>query len=373
MRYLILFVVILLACANGANDNFKGVATLLGGGVTSYRNALLWGTLTTFCGAMTAALIAHGLLATFSGSGLVPATVAASPRFGFSVVTGAALTVLLAARLGLPISTTHSLVGGLIGAGYLASASGVSIISLWHGVFVPLLFSPIVALLLALGAYSLFSFGRKRLGIGRETCVCVGNKTVGVVPSGIASVQALAALELPAASVGKMPACRERYIGRVVGLEAGSTVDALHYLSAGAVSFARGLNDTPKIAAMLLLVPGLGSYTGIAIVAVGMAIGGLIGARRVADTMAHRITEMNAGQAFSANLVTAFLVVVASRFGAPVSTTQVSVGALFGIGMVTRRARLNTIANVVLSWVITLPVAAALSSGVYLAIRATAL
>lgn len=249
MRYLILSVVILLACANGANDNFKGVATLLGGGVTSYRNALLWGTLTTFTGAMTAALIAHGLLATFSGSGLVPPAVAASPRFGLSVVTGAALTVLLAARLGLPISTTHSLVGGLIGAGYLASASGVSIIGLWQGVFVPPLFSLIVALLLALAVYSSFRFVSKRLGIKRETCVCVGNKTVGVVPSGVASVRALATLELPAALVGKIPACRERYIGRVVGLEAGSTVDALHYMSAGAVSFARGLNDTPKIAA----------------------------------------------------------------------------------------------------------------------------
>ena len=119
--------------------------------------------------------------------------------------------------------------------------------------------------------------------------------------------------------------------------------------SAGAVSFARGLNDTPKIAALLLvgnlLAPGL------AIVAVGavMATGGLISARRVARTMSHEVTEMNPGQGFTANAITTLLVIGASTLGLPVSTTHVSCGALFGIGTVTRQAHWTTIRHILLA------------------------
>ena len=63
-----------LAYANGANDNFKGVATLYGSGTTSYKRALLWATATTFLGSATALLLAQALLTTFTGKGLVPPT-----------------------------------------------------------------------------------------------------------------------------------------------------------------------------------------------------------------------------------------------------------------------------------------------------------
>ncbi|HET8701049.1 MAG TPA: anion permease [Nitrococcus sp.] len=363
MTYSLVVIVVFLAYANGANDNFKGVATLLGSGVTDYRKALIWGTATTFLGALTALFIAKGLLATFSGQGLVPPPIAASPVFILSVGLGAALTVILAVFLGFPISTTHSLVGGLVGVGYLASASGVNLGGLWGSVFKPLLFSPFIALLLALVLYPLFHFVRKRLGVERDTCVCVGDEVVARFAESPAS--ALAAATVPSVTVGTASVCRQHYTGRVVGIETGRALDVLHYLSAGAVSFARGVNDTPKIAAILLIVPGIGANVGIIITAVAMAAGGLLSARRVAETMAHKITAMNAGQGFTANLVTSLLVIVASRFGLPVSTTQVSVGALFGIGTVTRQAQWKTISGVVLSWIITLPVAAALSAAVY--------
>ncbi len=79
---------------------------------------------------------------------------------------------------------------------------------------------------------------------------------------------------------------------------------------------------------------------------------------------------MNVGQGLTANLVTAFLVLVASRFGLPVSTTHVSCGALFGIGTVTRQARWKTIRTIIAAWVTTLPIAALLSGLSYFAIRA---
>ncbi len=93
-----------------------------------------------------------------------------------------------------------------------------------------------------------------------------------------------------------------------------------------------------------------------------MAIGGLLGARRVAVTMSDRIVEMNHGQGFTANLVTAFLVTVASRLGIPVSTTHVSCGSLFGLGAVTGTARWEMILGITLAWVVTLSVAALLAA-----------
>ena len=78
---------------------------------------------------------------------------------------------------------------------------------------------------------------------------------------------------------------------------------------------------------------------------------------------------MNPGQGFTANLVTAVLVAGASRFGLPVSTTHVSVGSLFGIGVVNRTARARTIATILLAWVTTLPIGAAFAAGLYLALR----
>jgi PiT family inorganic phosphate transporter len=133
-------------------------------------------------------------------------------------------------------------------------------------------------------------------------------------------------------------------------------------LSAGAVSFARGLNDTPKIVALLVAAQAMDLRGGMVLVGLVMGLGAVLQARRVAETMSHGITRMNHGQGFSANLVTAALVIAASRFGLPVSTTHVSCGSLFGIGTVTRQARWKTIVTVVLAWVITLPAAAILAA-----------
>ncbi len=154
-----------------------------------------------------------------------------------------------------------------------------------------------------------------------------------------------------------------------MGLQAVQVLDGLHYLSGGAVGFARGLNDTPKIVALMVAARALPTEWGLALVAVVMAAGGVLNARRVAETMSKKITSMNPGQGFTANLVTSVLVVAATLFSLPVSTTHVSVGSLFGIGVVNRTARGKTILNILLAWVTTLPIAAALSALLYLMLR----
>jgi PiT family inorganic phosphate transporter len=129
------------------------------------------------------------------------------------------------------------------------------------------------------------------------------------------------------------------------------------------------LNDTPKIVALLLLWKALDPERfrgwGFFAVASAMAIGGLLNARRVAETMGKRITPMNHGQGFTANLTTAILVVLASVFGLPVSTTHVSVGSLFGIGLTTGQANYRTISAIVFSWLITLPCATIAAAATY--------
>jgi PiT family inorganic phosphate transporter len=129
------------------------------------------------------------------------------------------------------------------------------------------------------------------------------------------------------------------------------------------------VNDTPKIAAMLLATTAFAPGHETLVVGALIALGGWFGARRVAETMSLKITGMSRGQAFGGNLATAFLVILASRLGLPVSTTHVSCGALFGIGAVTGQAHWNVIGRILLAWVTTLPLAAVLGFFCALALR----
>ena len=352
--------VLALAYANGANDNFKGVATLFGSGAANYRGALVWATVATLLGSLTAALLAGQLLTNFSGRGLVDGGLVSNPQYVGAVAFGGGVAVLVGPRLGMPGSTTHSLIGALVGAGW-AAGSAVNASKLALDFFAPLLGSPCLAIAATALCYPLVHRVRQRLGVTEHTCLCVGRQTVEVVLAS-SPAAALERAEQLRVSLGDTVVCRSRYQGRILGVDAPIALDCLHYLSAGMVSFARGLNDTPKIAALLLVAPVLGGVGGALAVALPMALGGLLSARRVAEVMSRRITPMNHGQGFVANLVTSAIVIGASRFGMPVSTTHVSCGALFGIGAVTRQGRLRMIATILSAWVTTLPVAALLGA-----------
>jgi PiT family inorganic phosphate transporter len=370
MLFTLLFLAVcFLAWSNGANDNFKGVASLFGSGTCSYRTAINWATATTLAGSVAAIFFASALLKKFSGKGLVPDSLAGSPHFLLAIALGAGITVILATRLGFPISTTHGLTGALIGAGFQAVGSQVNFGMLGKVFVLPLLLSPILAIGVGGVVYVIFRFLRLRLRISKEVCICGGTEQQVLAlpqPSNVFAAQAMPSLSV---AVDKIGACNQRYAGECLGISAARAVDAAHFLSAGAVSFARGLNDTPKIAALLLVASALDIRWGLVAVAIAMAIGGMLNGRRVAETMAHKITGMNTGQGFAANLATALLVTTASAHGLPVSTTHVSVGALLGIGVTTRQARWKSVGAIVLSWVITLPCAALLAAACYSLIR----
>lgn len=357
---LALIAVVLLAFANGANDNFKGVATLFGSGTTDYRRALTWATLTTFGGSVAAVYFGADLLTRFSGKGLVADAALSDPRFAVAVVISAGLTVLAATRFGFPISTTHALVGAMTGTATAANA-GVKWDVLGSAFLLPLLLSPLIALTLTVVAYLGLRRMRRAAGIRSDSCLCFGevaaeSAEVTLRPHA-ACITASSSPPRVTATLGRGEQCRRQFTNYMLGIEMKPALDVLHFVSAGVVSFARGLNDTPKIAALMLVSPTIGAPGALLLCGGVIALGGICSARRVAETMSHRITTMNAGQGLSANLITGLLVLFASRWGLPVSTTHVSCGSLFGIGIMNGESRRGLLLQVLLAWIATLPLA----------------
>lgn len=308
MEYLFFAVVAGLAFANGANDNFKGVATLWGGGDLSYRQAWFVANAATLAGALVAVYLGSEVAKTFSGKGVISSDILASCTFAMAFAAGAAGTVFLATILRYPISTTHSILGSLAGAGVALAARDVNLQPLIQKGAIPLLMSPLIA---AIATYVLWTVGSRIL---------------------------------------KPSACTDR-------LE--SISRPLHIVSGSAVCFSRAVNDTPKIASIALIGGASGMAPGAVYAAIGvvMTLGGVLFVRRIAVVMSQKITKMNGHEGLTGNLVTAFLVIIASKMGLAVSTTHVSVGALFGIGAENGQADKRKVIEIVLSWVLTLPIA----------------
>lgn len=349
-----------LAYANGANDNFKGVATLYGSGTTNYKKSLLYATTTTALGSLMALYLASELIIVFKGKGLVPDDIVNMQNFPLAVCTGAALTVMSATFFNLPVSTTHALIGALAGAGWVSSEAGIHWDVLSKTYFLPLVAGPILSLILALIIYPLFKGIRKKLNIDQETCFCIGEKVVATAQGhGLTKKQFEnnyhSSLVLPEATVSSQAYCRSSYSGKFAGISARNVLDGLHYLSSGLVCFSRGLNDTPKIVALLIIGSRFDLNISIIVVSIAMTIGGLVHSKRIAVTMGKKVTQMNPGQAFTANLVTGLMVLLASRLGVPVSTTHVSCGSIFGIGISNKNIDLKVLSHIILAWITTLP------------------
>lgn len=358
MSLVLLFFVGLLAFANGANDNCKGVATLVGYGAAKPRPALAWATITTALGSVFSFFVAGGLIQSFS-TGLFARDTPLDTAFFTAVLLGACGWVLFATRAGLPVSTTHAITGALTGAGLVAFGPATFQWDFLGSKFaVPLAVSPV----LSLAVVYLVSWPLGWL-VGRAAgrCACLGEAVTPVPdPSGAA-----AAASTLSVRVDEEAACAEEpQLATVSGSKA---ANAIHWLSSGAVGFARGWNDAPKIAALSVVVlkgPG-GTLTGFILVTLAMAAGGLLAGRRVLETLSHKVTTMPLPESLTASLSTAALVGLASWNGLPVSTTHVSTGAIIGAGLKhdARGVHWSKVGEIVLSWLVTLPVAALLGAG----------
>jgi PiT family inorganic phosphate transporter len=313
-----------LTYTNGSNDVSKGIATLVGSGVTSYRRAILWGTLWTGIGGIAAVFLSRAMIQTFGSSLLAPGI---HPSFAaaFATIAGATLWVAIATIKRLPVSTTHAIVGAVAGVASLAyGTGGVNWSSLVGKIALPLLLSPVAALALTAVLLRIFRNSAPDMENG---CVCAEITHPVAALSGVA---AMASANVVAPQL-HIKTCKSGE-----GRSPRITLNRLHWLSSGATSFAPGLNDTPKMAAILMSAALLSGSVSLlpanyfATIVFGIVIGSWVSGRRVTEMLASGVISMNHREGFIANLVTATLVGFGAILGWPMSTTQVASSAIMG-------------------------------------------
>ncbi len=362
MEWLLIIAVLALAASNGANDNFKGVASLYSTATAGYRTCLIWGSATTLLGALSSAWLAHALLVAFTGKGLVPAAVVNDPRFGIAVAGGAMFTVALAAIRGWPISTTHALVGAMVGAGVIAVGTEVHFASLGSTILLPLLASPIIAFI---PAWLLSKWLQRGAESTAQRCICVATEQ-DILPSTEAAGMLLQTPNVLV--VDEAERCQQQGLQPLLRW-VWSRADMAHFAAAGLVSFSRGMNDTPKIAALLLPISAMNSQLAVSLTGLAMLVGGVLGAHRIANTLGVRLARLNPRPGLIASLITAALVGTASFNGLPVSTTHVVGGALAGSSSSDGTIDRSVALGIGFAWLVTLPAGVMAGAGIYVLLQ----
>jgi PiT family inorganic phosphate transporter len=386
-----------MAWAIGANDVANAMGTSVGSGALTIRRAVVVAAVCEFSGAL---FVGGHVTDTVRKGMLDMQLVQASPDlllYGMLGALASAGTLLaVATAYGLPISTTHSIVGSIIGFGSVAL--GVDAVN-WGKVaqiVASWLTSPLLGGVISFMVFNLVRY----LILDRDDPMAAAKRTgpyffffvtftIGLVTlfKGLKNLtldfdlpQALAlslAIGVVGALVGRIFLSRVKTTGaegeaRYVGVERVFVV--LQIMTACAVAFAHGSNDVAnsigplaavtavvreadltKKAPVELWMLGLG---GIGIV-FGLATWGY----RVMETVGKKITELTPSRGFSAELAAALTIVLASRFGIPVSTTHILVGSVLGVGLARGIGALDlrVVGRILISWIATLPIAATLS------------
>jgi PiT family inorganic phosphate transporter len=311
----------LLSFMTGANSVSEGVATLVASGESGYRSVLAWGSFWTLLGSLAGAWLAASLVHTVAADFIQPGA-HFTEAFALAVMIGMIVWMLVATRIAMPVAATHALAGGLVIVGLVAfGPAEVRWVKVLLKVVLPIALSPLIAVTLAFVATMILSFALPRL-----------------------SKRALS---------------------------------ALHWMSSAAASFARGLSETPKIVGLgvlLLVVTAHGRSTPFwlfALVGGVMALGSFLAGKRVTRTLAEKVTDMDRGQAFSANVIMAGLVGEASYAGLPVSIAEVGTGAVTGAGLRAgwRGVNWDVIRTMGLAWVVTVPASGLIAVAAYLVLR----
>lgn len=350
-----------LSFANGANDVSKAVATLAGARVTSVKKSVLWGTAWTAVGAIAGLFLGSELIKNMMGSLYNVPAVSNDLALPLAVALAAIAWVSLATWRGWPVSTTHAIVGGLIGSGIVALGfENISWSVAAHKILLPLLFSPFIAIGLGwfLGPH-LQKIAKRAHGFK----ICLpGFAKPALAP---ASNMRRAAASIEDCTICDCDSVEARATPGIV-----VSVDSLHWLTSGLLSLSRGLNDAPKLIAVALPFIMANDTTTQAwlflVSALAMSLGGLVAGRKITEILGFKVTKMDHEQGFSANLIAAFLVIGASRLGLPVSTTHVSASAIMGTGLGARAGlNKNVVTSIIFAWLVTVPSAAVFSAAIY--------
>ena len=307
---------------NGFHDTANVVATSISTRAVPPRIAIGLASLLNFAGAFISLAVAATV-----ASGIVdPGAVTSQPSIVFSGLIGAITWNVVTWYYGLPSSSSHALIGGVVGATFAAKGSGAVLSDGLVGkVIVPAIVAPILAFVVA----------------GLAILVCyriVGRLRPGPVNAGFR-------------------------LGQV--------------LSGGMLALAHGTNDAQKTMGVIVLA--LVSHGDVSAnhihvptwvvvsAASAIALGTYAGGWRIIKTMGSRIIKMDPAQGFAAQGSGAAVILAASHVGFPLSTTHTISGGVMGAGAAKRvsAVRWGVAGNIVAAWILTLPMAALIGAGVY--------
>jgi PiT family inorganic phosphate transporter len=304
---------------NGFHDTANAVATSISTRAMGPRSAVTMAAALNFVGAFLSLAVAATI-----ASGIVDAEVI-TPQIVFAGLVGAIAWNLATWYFGLPSSSSHALIGGVVGATFAAvGADGVFFDGLLEKVVIPALVAPVLALVVA--------------GIGILIIYrIVGRQRPGTVSRGFR-------------------------LGQII--------------SGGLLSLSHGTNDAQKTMGIifLALVANGDLQAGddiptwvIVSAATAIALGTYVGGWRIIRTMGSRIIKMDPAQGFAAQGAGSAVILSASHVGFPLSTTHVISGAIMGAGAAKRLSavRWGVAGNIVVAWVLTLPAAATVGAITY--------
>jgi len=312
-------VALLFDFLNGLHDAANSIATIVSTRVLRPQYAVIWAAFFNFI-----AFLVFGLhVANTIGTGIIDASVVDASVI-FAALVGAIVWNLITWALGIPSSSSHALIGGLVGAG--VAKAGISA-AVWSGLSKALLaivLSPLVGFLLALVLVAIVSW----------------------------------------LSVRSTPFAVDR------------AFRILQFVSASLYSLGHGGNDAQKtmgIIAVLLYSQGqLGGEFHVPFWVVltcqaAMGLGTLFGGWRIVRTMGMRITRLTPVQGFCAETGGAITLFAATWLGVPVSTTHTITGAIIGVGAARRvsAVRWNVTTGILFAWVVTMPAAALVGAAFY--------
>ena len=314
---LIVLTALIFDFTNGAHDCANAIATVVSTKVATPRMAVAMAAVLNLLGALLGTEVAKTL-----GGGLVfPEMVEGSQILVFAALVGAIVWNLLTWYLGIPSSSSHALIGGLLGAAWA------------HAGFAAINFSGVV---------------------GKVILPFIGSPLAGFCAGFVAML----------------------FVAWICASHRRSRVNAwfrkLQLVSAGFMALSHGLNDAQKtmgvITLALLLFGEIDSVEiplWVKLVCAGaMCMGTAVGGWKIVKTMGHRIFKLEPVHGFAAETATGCVITCASLMGAPVSTTHTVSAAIFGVGSSKRLSavRWGVAGQLVTAWVLTLPCAGAVGA-----------
>ncbi|WP_394131499.1 inorganic phosphate transporter [Shewanella maritima] len=398
----------LMAWGIGANDVANAMGTSVGSNAITIKQAIIIAMIFEFAGAY----LAGGEVTSTIRKGIIDASyfVDVPEYLVFGMIgslLAAGIWLVVASALGWPVSTTHSIIGAIVGfAAVGVSADSVAwgkvggIIGSWvvtpaiSGFIAYLLFQSVQKLIfntddplknakryvpfyMAFAGFVMslvtITKGLKHIGLHFSTLEAYGLAALVAVIIGLFGKVAIARLKM------NETADIQTQYGNVEKVFA-----ILMVVTACCMAFAHGSNDVANaigpLAAVVSVVESGGEIGSKAVLAwwvlplgaTGIVMGLAIFGKRVMQTIGKNITHLTPSRGFAAELAAASTVVIASGTGLPISTTQTLVGAVLGVGMARGIAAINigVVRNIVVSWVVTLPAGAALSIVFFFVIKA---